>query len=252
MNKVFLAPYKMGSKSGKELARNLGCKRIRLEGSRYRPRSNRLVINWGRSTPFVGGERALNHPDAVHLASDKLLALIALQNAGVRVPPFSTGTGAAYRMIHEGHKVVCRTLLRANSGRGIVLANNPSEIVEAPLYTQYIPKTHEYRVHVFKGEVLDVQRKMRDRDVEDEDVNWQIRNHSNGFIFGREGVSLPESALSMCKQAVDALGLDFGAVDLIYNERQDKYYVLEVNTAPGLTGTTLQVYTDAINALIVD
>ena len=46
--------------------------------------------------------------------------------------------------------------------------------------------------------------------------------------------------------AIKALGLDFGAVDIIYNEAEDQHYVLEVNTAPGLEGTTLQKYTEAI------
>ena len=37
-------------------------------------------------------------------------------------------------------------------------------------------------------------------------------------------------------------GLDFGAVDVLWNERQQKAYVCEVNTAPGLEGITLDNY----------
>lgn len=120
------------------------------------------------------------------------------------------------------------------------------EEVNAPLYVKYIKKTQEYRIHVFNGSVIDVQRKMRRTDTPDAEVNWQVRNHCNGFIFGREGVELPDVALNMSKDSVSALGLDFGAVDLIYNAHEDKYYVLEVNTACGLTGTTLEVYTNAL------
>lgn len=120
------------------------------------------------------------------------------------------------------------------------------EEVNAPLYVKYIKKQQEYRVHVFNGSVIDVQRKMRRTDTPDEDVNWQVRNHSNGFIFGREGVELSPTALTMCVASVQALGLDFGAVDMIHNERSDTYYVLEVNTACGLTGTTLEKYKTAI------
>lgn len=118
--------------------------------------------------------------------------------------------------------------------------------VHAPLYVKYVKKQQEYRVHVFNGSVIDVQRKMRRTDTPDAEVNWQVRNHCNGFIFGREGVELPDVALTMSKDSVGALGLDFGAVDIIYNAHEDKYYVLEVNTACGLTGTTLEVYTAAI------
>ena len=43
-----------------------------------------------------------------------------------------------------------------------------------------------------------------------------------------------------------AVGLKFGAVDLIWNELENKSYVLEINTAPGLTGATLEKYAQAI------
>ena len=118
--------------------------------------------------------------------------------------------------------------------------------VHAPLYVKYVKKQQEYRVHIFNGSVIDVQRKMRRTETPDAEVNWQVRNHCNGFIFGRDGVSLPSSATDMCIATVAALSLDFGAVDLIYNAHEDKYYVLEVNTACGLTGTTLEIYTAAI------
>ena len=53
----------------------------------------------------------------------------------------------------------------------------------------------------------------------------------------------------LVKQAVLACTisrLDFGAVDVIYNTHQNKYYVLEVNTAPGLEGQTVTIYANAI------
>jgi D-alanine-D-alanine ligase-like ATP-grasp enzyme len=35
-------------------------------------------------------------------------------------------------------------------------------------------------------------------------------------------------------------------VDIIYNRQRNQHYVLEVNTRPGLTGTTLTRYVAAI------
>jgi D-alanine-D-alanine ligase-like ATP-grasp enzyme len=48
--------------------------------------------------------------------------------------------------------------------------------------------------------------------------------------------------------AVAAVGLDFGAVDIIWNQTQDRCYVLEINTAPGLCNTTCQKYAEAFTA----
>lgn len=50
----------------------------------------------------------------------------------------------------------------------------------------------------------------------------------------------------MALAACNALGLESGAVDIIWNEKENKCYVLEVNTAPGICGITTKKYTDAI------
>lgn len=171
--------------------------------------------------------------------------------ATVRTPEFTTDRYLAMQWVGQGFTVVERHILNGNSGAGIRLVepakedHDPelNEIRRAPLYVKYVPKKQEYRIHVCGGEAVDIQRKARRKDVEDEAINWKIRNHDNGFIFARneDGVTPPD----VIKQAVDAvkvLGLDFGAVDVIFNEKEQKAYVLEVNTAPGLAGETLQGY----------
>lgn len=246
--RIRVYPYKPGSASARALSQELGALRIKHRNSRYRYRTGDVVINWGSTDhdqPFT-----LNNSHAVELACDKLRCLRTLSEAGIPVPAFTITRNMARNWVEEGHKLVCRTLTRANSGRGIVMAETPDQIVDAPLYTQYIKKQDEYRVHVFNGQVIDVQRKMRRRDVPDDEVNWQIRNHSNGFIFGREGVAIPEYVHTRAIESIAALNLTFGAVDIIHNARQDEYYVLEVNTAPGLTGTTLTNYAEAIREYI--
>lgn len=244
---TFLYPYKGGSQGARALSQALGIKRIKRQNSRFRPRPNKTIINWGNgSLPddyfFCN---IINEPDAVNKAGNKLLTFECLSGEGdINIPDYTKDYETAQDWLNSGSKVVCRTQLRGHSGQGIVLHSRGEELTEAPLYVKYVPKTQEYRVHVAFGEVVDQQRKARRHETPDEDVNWQIRNHDNGFIFMREGVDLPQRALYQALMAVDQLGLDFGAVDLIYNERQDTYYVLEINTAPGLTGTTLDNYVE--------
>ena len=64
-----------------------------------------------------------------------------------------------------------------------------------------------------------------------------------------EDVVVPDVCRSLAIDSVAALRLDFGAVDIIWNKRHDRYYTLEVNTAPGLEGTTLERYSNAIRRL---
>ena len=242
---IWIKPYKTGSRGARALAQELGARRIKAENSRFRWHPDKMVINWGstQSVPYP----VVNEPRYVGRASNKLAAFRIMQVHDVLVPPFTESKEDAQYWADNGRKVVCRTLLRADSGRGIVLASRPEEVVDAPLYVQYVPKLQEYRVHVFSGEVIDVQRKARAYEVPDDQVNWQIRNHCNGFVFVRHEVVLPDVAQLAAINAVQCLGLTFGAVDIIYNERQSAYYVLEVNTAPGLEGTTLTKYAEAIS-----
>ena len=168
--------------------------------------------------------------------------------------PFATGqilycytTYPVPRMPTQNYPVVARTILRGHSGNGIVMLSSNQDQVNAPLFTQYVKKKDEYRVHVFKEKPFFVQRKARKSSVET--PNWQIRNLAGGFIYARQELDVPECVEDVALKVFERTGLDFGAVDIIYNERENQFYVLEVNTAPGLEGTTLQKYAEAINAL---
>jgi glutathione synthase/RimK-type ligase-like ATP-grasp enzyme len=244
---VKIYAYKPGSASAKALAGKLNVKRIKHVGSRWKPRARDTVINWGCSNL---PEKLLvcdviNAPEAVCKAANKLLAFEAMAMAGVLTPRFST---VAKDAMEWGYvKVVCRHKLTGHSGEGIEIVQENAAMPDAPLYVEYIKKKEEYRVHVAFGHIIDVQRKGRNRDVPDEDVNWQVRNHGNGFIYMRGGVALTDRCRALALAAVESLGLDFGAADIIWNERDDTYYVLEVNTAPGLSGTTLEKYADAFD-----
>lgn len=250
--KTYIYAYNKGSEGAKALSQSLGVKRLKHEGSKFRGGLGKTVINWGSSKlpDQVMACKVINKPEAVMLSSNKLKSFELFKEHGVSIPPFWTTQDEAREEAERGTCIVCRTILSGHSGAGIVIADNADELVKAPLYVGYIPKKHEFRYHVFNGKVLDVQRKARNKDVADEDVNWKVRNHDNGFIFMREGVEIVPEAEAEAIKAVEALGLDFGAVDIIWNEKQNKFYVLEVNSAPGLTGTTLENYTEAFKEVL--
>lgn len=235
------------SKGARALARALPGKRLKS----WQPLPNRIIINWGDSQ--CPSDQVLNTPAAIRLAANKALAFDALSSANVPIPDYAkTKEGVTWSGI-----TVVRHKLSGHSGEGIEICNcNPAELPDAPLYVRYIKKEQEYRVHVgkqlqyttpdpFAGpdevvKVIAIQRKARD--TSNPNPNWQVRNHDNGFVFVRGGFVAPPSVLDAAKQAVVTLGLDFGAVDLVWNGQSEKAYVLEVNTAPGLEGTTVADY----------
>ena len=148
MTRIRILPYRQGSRSARALADAIGGRVLRLEGSRFRPRRNDLIINWGNTTAgYVYDCPVLNH-DGLRNVSNKLnfFNLLSRENADI-IPQFWTN---ANDIQDNDFPVVCRTVLAGHSGAGIVIAGSRDELVPAPLYTKYIKKQHEYRIHVGK------------------------------------------------------------------------------------------------------
>lgn len=247
---MLIYPYRKGSKSVRALRTTVPAKTIKLDGSKFRGRPTKVVLNWG-ANDITNAEvmkcTVINKPAIISRATNKL-SFFSLLDDKLTVP-WTEDRRAAEEWAGEGELVVARTMLRAHSGEGIVLVGKGEALPVAPLYTKYMKKQEEFRVHVFLGNVIDVQRKARKLETPDDQVDWRIRTHHHGFIYAREGVEALPYHRRLCEVAtevVSQLGLDFGAVDLIYNAKKDAIYALEVNTAPGLEGTTLTAYVSAI------
>jgi len=148
--------------------------------------------------------------------------------------------------LNERDTYYARTLTTASQGRGIVIGKKHEIPTNCSLYTKKV-LGEEYRVHVFKDKILQIQKKrqMTDEELTERGLilNPAIKNHDNGWLFIINGFEIPEGLKEIAIKAVKKLNLDFGAVDIIYN-----FYpkVLEVNTAPGLTKSRLTLYKDAI------
>lgn len=200
-----------------------------------------------RNIALSGINRIVNPMDRVSIAGNKLLTFEKLKDVdGISIPTFTTDRSIAESWLRDGIDVVCRTQLRGHSGAGIVFSNKDNPLVDAPLYVQYVKKQKEFRVHIAFGEVIDVQEKRKRSDLaEDFAANFQIRNHQTGWVYCRENIIEPDGLRTLATNVVRQLGLDFGAVDLIYNAKQNACYCLEVNTAPGLEGTTVEKYAQA-------
>lgn len=225
-----------------------------------------ILINWGVSNiPWLNkyflhwnqtkGDnlKILNNPVMLHNAIDKKRTLTLLSSNGVPVPSFTFDQDQAEQWFEEKENAIvfCRTKTNSFQGKGIVIARSKSELVPAPLYTLRVPKKWEYRVHAFHDKIVCIQQKKRlspeklaERGIEESD--GLIRSWDNGYIFSKELAHQMDSQVIQdltrySIEAVRCLGLDFGAVDLMVTNKGN-VRVLEVNTSPGIEGSTVNSY----------
>lgn len=265
MSRIILYPYNVHSRGVRDLQESLAddtavhsVLRVRGDSVAYRPRPSDAIINWGNGSPpstwNYNNTRTLNLPDAVARATNKRNAFNIFMNAELSIPDFTVNTNVATIWLSDGEVVLARNILQGHSGQGIEILRSLEDLQtnrHAPLFVKYKKKKQEFRVHVFRGTVLAVQEKRRERNVERDANESLIRSHSNGWVFCRQDITYANDTAEarlheLAQHAIVSLGLDFGAVDIIYNQREDRFYLLEVNTAPGLEGETLNDYTRAI------
>lgn len=184
------------------------------------------VVCWG--VAYNGTEPSLN---ARCGAANKLQQLQKFKNAGILTPPFWDKLPTAA----EDFPVLGRKL-QHHGGTDIRLIMEPemAQIFKSSdFYTRYVPRQTEYRSWVYRRRHLATYEK---RLVRPEDAVRRNRvgaNHRNGYAFLlMNSDSVPDGIRDIAAKSVEALGLDFGAVDILRGV-DERYYVLEVNTAPG-------------------
>lgn len=248
-----------------EKLKELGVLAVKLRNDK--PPTKNLVarptVKWGCFSPesFVleataksyKGARRLMNITASDLVLNKLTCLEKMTKEGVPCLTYTTDRAKVREWLQSGERVYVRASLRGSSGEGItVIEGANAELPVAPLYTKGVKgKRREYRIHVFNCNGVKrywIQQKQRRQGFqENEKYDSTVRNLDHGWIFAHnEIVSPKEQTIGACVAACDAFGLHFGAVDVIEVDKGGQPYVLEINTAPGLEGSTVEFYANAI------
>lgn len=240
----------------------LGTAARRLYGLRV-PKKAGLVINWGSPRYNLDQKLfpALNPPNLVDLAASKIETFKRLYEQEIPCVRISLDKTRADKWLKSGHKVLYRRD-RLSGGRGIQVYDGSQQTGPGYFYSRVFGKTHEFRVHVCRGKAIDLtQKKSTRRPHEQTEADRLIRTHERGWVFAHDGIILTKDDQTKINQlavdACEALGLDFGAVDILVNlgkievvppanRRIVNAVVCEINTRPGLENTrTIDAYANA-------
>lgn len=223
------------AKTGKVLAELLKDAGIRLVTN-----GEDALVSYGVRLGNVG-KPTLN---ALAGMADKFEQLRTLQKSGVSVPPLFT-EGSVPKTTAEGYfsPPLLARKRHHRAGKDLMLVVQPEEIpwrraAGAEFFVGYVPIADEFRMWVYRGSHLGTYQKVMARPAEYRKIG---RNYHNGFSFQLvKSEQVPRGAVEEAIKSLRALGLDFGAVDILRG-KDGRFYVLEVNTAPGVEGPGRQV-----------
>lgn len=263
---VVICAYKAGSASAKALCDYLKTKGVKSSIRARDPvRVQSVIFNWGQSTvPVPDNCRVFNHRGNIGLAANKRYTFENLDGSA-RIPEFTPDSEVATKWLTEdGCTVVARHVLTGHSGRGIQIVSSTGNVYRDPampddtpwwnarLFTKYVKKAQEFRVFIVGQSAVFAYRKGLATDVAEENRQFFVRTHATGWNFCDIDLSqVPPDVINQSVQAVRALGLDYAAVDIGWNAHREEATVFEVNTAPGIQGTSVQRFGDALLQLDV-
>lgn len=213
----------------------------------------RVVINLGTTDDYPYDGRMLNCQNMVRSAANKKGARKVFAEKGIPAPELYILPG---KIPKDAYPVIGRTSYHSK-GKGFWFCKNAAAVKSASNagathFLKFIPKTREYRVHTFiksQHQGLSPEERKADHYVSikisekgwtgetEPDPNEPQKNHTFGWVFmGPQNRSEEELNVvrHVAKNAIAALGMDFGAVDVMFHIHSKRPYVLEVNSTPSL------------------
>lgn len=115
--------------------------------------------------------------------------------------------------------VVIRDKKDGRRAEGLDYHVNDANVPNGELYSEYFDHKYEYRIMVFRGEVVGRYFK------KEEGTEWTFKPQP------KQGFELMDSH---CVRAAKALGIDYVGFDVVANTKKD-FRILEANSAPRIT-----------------
>ncbi len=238
-----------------ELVKALGARRLRdFDGKtfwdkkrKFRLSEGDVVVCWGAQIPEIEGVRILN---CLENPINKLKEIQLLSDHGVPTVGVSLSDRSNPKY---GVKMVPRSIYHTGGTDLLGLGGRRTDY--------WVTKENfesEYRVHSFNQRSIRAGIKVvRDGFTQVQEGQWKpnanlahpwVRSFDGGWRIKYDGFSsgAVNGLRNVAHQAVKALGLTFGAVDIGRRASDGTLVVLEVNTAPGVEGGTLEAYKKAI------
>lgn len=219
------------------------------------------VIRYGCPLKINLDIKEINKSSGILLASNKFLARKELKQKNIPIPDTSNSFEyAKINYVSKGKPVIVRPV-QHKRGEYFYVCDNERDLALACAkilaqtgFTYYIsevfPKTREFRAHCAHGKVLALLEKPKPENPDQ--IAWNLAVNGMQWTL-LKWVDYKKDLCKIAVDAINALGLDFGAVDILSYPNVEgfpKHVVCEVNTAPTLSPYEIERYSKYFNLLI--
>lgn len=247
----YLLYHKRSYITGRALATQLGLKSTRSI-KRLEKLGKAPLIRYGNSEGNFGKkDTKINDPDVIRLCANSYHFSRWAKEHGYISPLYQR---FSMNNIPEFPFLLRR--LHHMRGRDIILINSKNDLkkltarqLDNRYWVPFIETTFELRVHVINGKIARVFKKVNPGA---KDRGEFIRTSPKGWHYSLRHDIRDRyiKAQQTCIDLTKELGLFFGGIDIAWDNKHKKYVIWEVNTAPGLSQPTLNIYGDILREIL--
>jgi glutathione synthase/RimK-type ligase-like ATP-grasp enzyme len=172
------------------------------------------VFSYGCSAPTVHNVR-INSAKSVASCVNKPSTFDALKKAGAATVEYTTKKPIP----KHWDWVVIRDKVDGRKAEGLHYHENNAEVPDGVLYSEYFEHKYEYRIMVFKDEIVG---------------RYFKSEYEGDWYFNNQPKRAFEEMDKHCLLAAKALGIDYVGFDVVANNKKD-FRILEANSAPRIT-----------------
>jgi hypothetical protein len=236
----------------------------------------------------LGKAQVYNHPNSIRVNRNKMESMALMMENKVAVAPFVDAEKVATELAKAKPSITLPLIGRTTFHQGgnefftcltkthvLETVKTLKNLKKSGYFQNYIDVKDEYRLHIFNGQLIVAAKKVPRDNLEAAYVEQQAEKID--AMAAKKGVKLDKATMDFAlgyqankisgpdqiiksntrgykfahvdAKNVKALGLCFGAVDCVL-DANGKAWVLEVNTGPGLEGTTFDAYVAAFKKLL--
>lgn len=210
------------------------------------------VVRYGNSNGVFDNDTKFNSPDSIRNCGNSAAFSKICADNKIRSPlytPFDIANIDDYVypfLLRNAHHMAGKDIIIVESKEQLDTLIGDSA-TDGRYHVPYIHIDLELGIHFINGKVIKIFKKIPGEKVLSERIRSSVMGWHYHLISDLEQFKV---AQTLTLKTAEIMGVGFGRADIGYDETEKKYYIFEINTAPGLNSKTAELYATVLREII--